>query len=237
MREGRFSLFQRLVGDGALLKANVVDVRGAVESSLDLQPYTLFGWIGLEVFFIVYEANCERFLVFGLNDDQLTVVLDTTKCGELARWLSEYVPPRPKPKPFVKEAYARCIDVCLRENSVPYPGNFDGIIFSDERTPAAVVEFSRVEYASLAKHMKNLHSSRLGEKFFREDKNRWQIVLDVSKFLSVPNVIIWWDANDDSAFLKGSVEHVRSKEGIVTDGKVVNYSRLLKNVMKEVGLA
>ena len=71
MREGRFSLFQRLVGDGALLKANVVDVRGAVESSLDLQPYTLFGWIGLEVFFIVYEANCERFLVFGLNDDQL----------------------------------------------------------------------------------------------------------------------------------------------------------------------
>ena len=178
------------------------------------------------VFFIIYTEQCTRFLVYELSEGIIKDVLDCEDCKELSIWLSRYVESRRQIKPLVQPEYFSCLDRCLRAKGVSYPGNFDDIIFSELNVPRVVLEFSRVKYNLLQKHRKNLLSQEIGERFFREDRNRWSIILELSQALSIPNLIIWWQDGNSDKFMTGSVAHVDSKNGLEIDDNILSFHQL-----------
>ena len=212
-KKGQFSVFQRFLWQDDV-PSDHNRVRLMVREAVDLAKYGIFEWLDFNVFFIVYTERCGQFLVYGLSEGIIEDVLDSKDCKELAAWLSQYAGKRQRMKPLVKPEYFTCLDHCLRENGVPYPGNFDGIIFSETNVPQVVLEFSRVKYDSLQKHRKNLLSDRMGQRLFTEDKNRWRIILELSQELSISNLIIWWQDGNSDKFMTGSVAHVDSKSGL-----------------------
>lgn len=66
----------------------------------------------------------------------------------------------------------------------------------------------------------------MGERLFAEDRNRWRIILELSKELSIPNLIIWWQDGNSDKFMTGCVAHVNSKSGLEIGGVSLSFHQL-----------
>ena len=232
--EGKFSIFQRFILKNGVenIKTNFMAMSIKKKLGKKIDVFDFLKRKGFNVFFIVFTSNCSYFWIFTVENKNITLLDIFNSCDELSSWLSEYVPKRDKIKPFRKILYLRCIDKCLRDMGVPYPGNFDGIIFcfNGSLRPTLLLEFSKVKYTSLEEHKRNL-KGKLGDKFFREDRNRWSILFEVSKILNISNRIIWWSTKREE-YMIGTIRHVTSKEGIQVLSGTIDYNSLIEEIRK-----
>lgn len=231
--KGQFSIFERFI---LRTDTNVGQMGSDIQRLLG-KKVDYFSFLkddkNFNVFFIVFKADCSFFGIWTLRNGDIEFINDFDNCKDLSDWLTKYVPKREKIKAFKKQFYLKCIDNCLRNHGIPYPGNFDGMIFcSDKLEPKLVLEFSKVNYTTLKKHKENLQGD-LGNKFFREDINRWLIFLNLSKILGIPNRIIWWYTKREE-YMLGDVEHLKSKDGIKVLTNTIDYNSLIEEILKVI---
>jgi len=233
--KGQFSIFERFI-----LNTNTnidIDKIGNYIHSLLGKKIDYFSFLKenkkFNVFFIVFKYDCSFFGIWTLEYRNIKFKNSFNNCKDFSKWLAQHVVKREKIKPFRKQHYLKCIDNCLRDNRVPYPGNFDGILFySYNLEPKLVLEFSKVNYTTLKRHKENLQGY-LGDRYFKEDINRWSIFLNLSKKLKVPNRIIWWYTKSEE-YMVGYVEHLKSKEGIRLLTDTIDYKSLIEEIQRVI---
>lgn len=229
---GEFSIFERIVlHEKANLPLNQIE--NEIQKLMNTKiPYYKFlkEEKNFNVFFIVYSNDCSFFWIFTLENNSIKFIKSFDDFRALAAWLELYTPKKEFNKPFGKP-YLKCIDKGLREYGVPYPGNFDGLIFErNSLRPKLLLEFSKVNYTTLEKHKINLQGT-LGDKFFREDKNRWSIFLKFTEVLNAPNRIVWWYTKREE-YMLGEVNHTKSKDGVAILTGAIYYDELIDYILK-----
>jgi len=213
-----FTIFQRFKATNIDTIANE-EIISKINELVDMRIYSSLKAKGLEVIFIVYEKECKNFLCYQYNNLNLDEIFQTNDCKTLAiDFFTKYVSVKKHSKPIKVPQNFTCIDICLRKHDIAYPGNFDGLILSSDNIPKLLIEFSKVKYATLEVHRSNLGYGR----FFDEDKNRWKIFLETANFLNIPNLVIWWDYNNDNNFMTGYIDHIENKDGIIINDVISN---------------
>lgn len=143
---------------------------------------------GIKYNIIVHTDNCSKFIWIKLNEARYDVF---NSCKELADMMYQLTGKKEQ-KHFYYSSKLKCIDKCLRNYGVPYPGNFDGIIYNkDTLDPVMVIEFSKVKWKnSLEEHLNSYCSDN--SRFWKEDKNRWNVLFKLKLKLNIPVYIVWW---------------------------------------------
>lgn len=178
----------------------------------------------IAIFWIFYEGDCKNFHIYRILMSKKNSILcykhilSTSSCKELSCWLYG-ITQKEIHKDFYKESYLKCIDKCLRYYRVPYPGNLDGLVISEDSDKTLILEFSKVKYTTLEEHRKRY------KRYFKEDINRWRVLFDFGRLLKTKVKIIWWEPGSENKFMLGELSNIDSPEGLRVIG-IFDYKNL-----------
>jgi len=140
------------------------------------------------------------------TEDEYSVVLDMLNNGtevirfnsfkELGEWTMEYRDYVMR-KPY-QEGGLPNIDIKMRENGIPWPGNMDKALCINNKV-AAIIEFQNTSRVTVREHENN--------NFFRMDEGRWRVLDILKQHSQLPLLVIVWSRKENTIGLK-LVDHI-----------------------------
>jgi len=191
------ALFERRASDTELMGWTNDEIKGWLHANEDKESwrarYALSSCLGVPLYLVLWMEDKEAFRKFRmvvsspygimLADEE---VFDS--CRSFARWLAKLKDIQVT-KAFIEPGRMSSIDVCLRENDVPWPGNLDGFYPSPtEKSVKAIFEFSRTKKYPVETHDVN--------NYFRQDINRWRPPGILKEQLDASLYVVIWSSSE-----------------------------------------